>query len=234
MDSNKLINKIKENKVVITLFIILISIYSSAYVNNLPSNILDIVDTPVMKFIIFVTISYLAMDNPTIGIILTMLVLVTLQVASNMKIKRDIYTDLQIEHFTNMDFNLESESKQEQNLDYLDYLKKKNIIKALSINKLINEYIKYPDIILSYEKFKINYSKLQLNNLTQEQYYINLIDFYQSKLELLEKIFKYKKDTMDENKVLQIENLINETKNKDKNDKKSWFEKLDVILEFIK
>ena len=87
---------IKENKYILMGLIITLSLYSSQWVTNLPENFLDIFDNPIVKFIIFIIISYVSIDSPAIGIIITIAVLVTLQVSSNIKIRKEINSDLQI------------------------------------------------------------------------------------------------------------------------------------------
>ena len=87
---------IKENKYILMGLIIVSALYSSKWVTNLSENFLDIFDNPIVKFIIFIIISYVSINNPTIGIIITIVVLITLQVSSNMKIRREINSDLHI------------------------------------------------------------------------------------------------------------------------------------------
>ena len=87
---------IKENKYILMGLIITLSLYSSQWVTNLPENFLDIFDNPIVKFIIFIIISYVSIDSPAIGIIINIAVLVTLQVSSNIKIRKEINSDLQI------------------------------------------------------------------------------------------------------------------------------------------
>jgi hypothetical protein len=177
------------------------------------------------------------MDNPTIGMILLIIILVIFQIVSNLKIKNDINADLQIDKFkilseTNLLDTKINKVKQEK---HLKKLKEKNPEYLAGFNKLINNYLNKPDLMLAYNEFKINYEKLQILNLTQEQYYINLINFYQSKLYLLKLIFKYKKDTMDKEKVEQITKLINEIKEKgiEKEKDNNLIEKIGKIFDLF-
>ena len=88
---------IKENKYIMVGLVIVFALYSSKWVTNLPENFLDIFDSPLIKFMIFIIISYVSVNSPGIGIIITIAVLVTLQVSSNIKIRREINSDLHLE-----------------------------------------------------------------------------------------------------------------------------------------
>lgn len=101
METNNIIGSslstIKENKYILVGLIIVLALYSSKWVTNLSDNFLDIFDSPVVKFMIFIIISYVSVNSPGIGIIITIAVLVTLQVSSNIKIRREINSDLHLE-----------------------------------------------------------------------------------------------------------------------------------------
>jgi hypothetical protein len=236
-NSEKIVhNIINKNKYIIGCIVVLISFYLSNYINNI-TDVVNIIDNPIIKVLLFLFISYYTMDNPTIGMILLIIILVIFQIVSNLKIKNDINADLQIDKFkilseTNLLDTKINKVKQEK---HLKKLKEKNPEYLTEFNKLINNYLNKPDLMLAYNEFKINYEKLQILNLTQEQYYINLINFYQSKLYLLKLIFKYKKDTMDKEKVEQITKLINEIKEKgiEKEKDNNLIEKIGKIFDLF-
>ncbi len=235
----KVHNIIKNNKIMIGGIIILITFYLSYYINSIEDAV-NIIDNSIIKVLIFLFISYYTMDNPTTGMILLIMVLVIFQIVSNLKIKNDINADFTIDKFTLIFKEKEDKIKEKK---HLDILKNKNPDLYFKFENTISNYMNYPDLMLAYNKFKINYEKLQTLNLTQEQYYINLIDFYQSKLILLETIFKHKKSTMSKEKVEQITNLINlakgkgdnqeSNKNKEIEEKKNLFEKINKLYEII-
>ncbi len=230
ISEDKVHNVIKNNKIMIGGIIILITFYLSYYIKNIKDAI-NIIDNSIIKVLIFLFISYYTMDNPTTGMILLVMILVIFQIVSNLKIKNDINADFTIDKFTLIFKEKKNKIKEKE-----DKIKEKNPDLNFKFEKTISEYIKNPDLMLAYKKFKINYNKIQKKNLTQEQYYIALIDFYQSKLVLLETIFKYKKSTMSKEKVEQITNLINLSKEKEEEKtqkKENWFEKIDKLLEIF-
>jgi hypothetical protein len=231
-NSEKIVhNIINDNKYIIGSIIILISFYLSYYINNI-SDVVTLIDNPIIKVLLFLFISYYTMDNPMMGMILLIIILIIFQIVSNLKIKNDINADLHLDKFKIVsEINpIDTKINKVEQEKHLKKLKQKNPEYLSGLNELINDYFTHPDLILAYNQFKINYKKLQILNLTQEQYYINLIDFYQSKLDLLKVIFKYKKHTMDKEKVEQITKLINEVKGKEDN----WIEKISKIFELFK
>lgn len=314
---NNLIKKINDNKYVVISLIVLLSLYSSKYVNELSDNLIDIFDSPIFKFVIFAIISYISFQSPAIGIILTIAMLVTLQVISNIKIKKEMNYEFKIEKFqdvsgfnpresgyypnpittlnqlsptaSNLNLNFETpdqlyNSMISQGKELIDDsyqinqdLKKrwdwrekyiadttelKGLVKVQSgINRLqranqgeynmpnysdnkIVKYIKFdsddkykifannPEIMSLFDTMKDNYEELQKSGLSPEKFNSLLINFYKSKLNLLETVYKYKKDLMEKNQSEKAESTIKEIK-QNKKSGKSWIDKLDVLSEIL-
>jgi polyhydroxyalkanoate synthesis regulator phasin len=75
-----------------TTFILVLSIafYTSFLVHSLSDNFLELFQNSFFKFIIFVVVSVIASDNPTLGIILAIGILVTLQLSSINEVKKEL------------------------------------------------------------------------------------------------------------------------------------------------
>ena len=71
--------KLKDDKLVMFIIIILLSLYASLWVNPLQQYTLNVFSNKYFRFVIFVLITYIASSNPALGVILAIAVLVTLQ-----------------------------------------------------------------------------------------------------------------------------------------------------------
>ncbi len=78
------------NKFLIFSVIILSSLYASTYVDDFAGKISWLVDTSSFKFIMFIFLSIVSGRNPSLGIALTIAILVTLQVISNLNMKKEM------------------------------------------------------------------------------------------------------------------------------------------------
>jgi hypothetical protein len=72
-------DKLKDDKLVMFILIVLLSLYSSLWVESLKNYTINIFSNKYFKFIIFVLITYIASSNPALGVILAIAMLVTLQ-----------------------------------------------------------------------------------------------------------------------------------------------------------
>jgi len=93
------LKNLNENKVVMALIIILIAIYSSVLVNSLSNFMINLFENKAFKFIIFCIIAYISYSNQTLGIILAIATLVTLQIILNIKLQSQI----KVEKFSPID-----------------------------------------------------------------------------------------------------------------------------------
>lgn len=84
------LKNLNENKIVMVLIVILISIYSSVLVNSLSDFMINLFENKVFKFIIFCIIAYISYSNQTLGIILAIATLVTLQIILNINLRNQI------------------------------------------------------------------------------------------------------------------------------------------------
>jgi hypothetical protein len=92
---NYLLKKINDNKPIIIGLVVLL-IFFIGYLSYLSDDLINIFNNPIIKLIVFGIIFYISMDNLVIGIIITIIVLVSLQVISNVKIKNEINSDLKL------------------------------------------------------------------------------------------------------------------------------------------
>lgn len=70
---------LKNDKLVMFILVVLISLYASLWVNSLQQYTLNIFSNKYFRFVIFVLITYIASGNPALGVILAIAVLVTMQ-----------------------------------------------------------------------------------------------------------------------------------------------------------
>ena len=110
-----IVDTIDQNKVIVLSVITLTSLYASTYVENIADKISWFVDTSFFKFIMFIILSIIAGQNPALGVVLTIAMLVTLQVISNLNMKKEI-SDLTTGMILKK-VNSESESKSEYTLE---------------------------------------------------------------------------------------------------------------------
>jgi hypothetical protein len=78
-----------ENKIALLLVLAILSLYGSLYVNNLSSFTIDLFNNIYFKFILFILISYISSTNIPIAIMLTIVILLTLQHVSLSNINKD-------------------------------------------------------------------------------------------------------------------------------------------------
>ena len=71
--------KLKDDKLVMFILIILLSLYASLWVKTLQPYTMNVFSNKYFKFIIFVLVTYIAGSNPALGVILAIAILVTLQ-----------------------------------------------------------------------------------------------------------------------------------------------------------
>lgn len=79
MKMNELMISIKDNKILMLILVILLSSYASLWVKSLQKYTINIFSNKYFKFGIFLLITYIANNNPALGIILAIAMLVTLQ-----------------------------------------------------------------------------------------------------------------------------------------------------------
>lgn len=72
-------NKLKDDKLVMFILIILLSLYASLWVKTVQPYTMNIFSNKYFKFVIFVLVTYIASGNPALGVILAIAILVTLQ-----------------------------------------------------------------------------------------------------------------------------------------------------------
>ena len=71
--------KLKDDKLVMFILIVLLSLYASLWEKTLQPYTMNIFSNKYFRFIIFVLVSYIAGSNPALGVILAIAILVTLQ-----------------------------------------------------------------------------------------------------------------------------------------------------------
>lgn len=76
---NDLFAKLKDDKLVMFILIVLLSLYASLWVKTLQPYTMDVFSNKYFRFIIFVLVTYISGSNPALGVILAIAILVTLQ-----------------------------------------------------------------------------------------------------------------------------------------------------------
>jgi hypothetical protein len=86
---NNFFKDLYENKIALLLVLAILSLYGSLYVNNLSPFTIDLFNNTFFKFILFILISYLSATNIPLAIMLTIVILLTLQQVSISNISKD-------------------------------------------------------------------------------------------------------------------------------------------------
>lgn len=89
------------NETITVLIIILVSLYLSMYINSMPKFIINLFSSPLFKFLVFVSVSCIAISNPAISMILGITVIVILQLITKINIEEE----LKSEKFSTTDTN---------------------------------------------------------------------------------------------------------------------------------
>jgi len=71
--------KLKEDKLVMFILVVLLSLYASLWVENVQQYTINAFTNKYFRFVLFILITYIASGNPALGVILAIAVLVTLQ-----------------------------------------------------------------------------------------------------------------------------------------------------------
>lgn len=75
------------------IILVLLSIYMVQFNESIITNTVNLVDNNIFKIIIFVIITYISSSSPAIGISLTIIMLVSLQIITNLKLKKDLKSE---------------------------------------------------------------------------------------------------------------------------------------------
>jgi hypothetical protein len=86
---NNFFKDLYENKITLLLALAILSLYGSLYVNNLSPFTIDLFNNTYFKFILFILISYTSTTNIPLAIMLTIVILLTLQQVSINNISKD-------------------------------------------------------------------------------------------------------------------------------------------------
>lgn len=314
---------INENKGTLLLILTLLAIYITEFNQYIVENTPYLFDNNLFKLIVFVIISYIASSSPAIGISLTIMMLTSMQIITNLKIKKDFNSEkfskiepadtiyLNNEYLTNP-LEKQNELSPSIGLDlrlttpsdyYMQMIKKGKILlddsydleqdlskrfdvreqqiasitkrngtelvnsginrlqKAnqgeynLNLNDIdnnnnndnnkvnkANKFIKYskllenvsnnPNVMASYNDLLYTYNKLVSSQLDEKSFDVQLNKVYLAELDLLETVYKIKKNQIVENKQKIIENEINEIKQL-RSENKNWIVNLNTLANLI-
>ncbi len=307
---------LNKNKSVLLVIIVLLGFYFVSFNRFVTVNAIDLFDNNIFKFVVFILISYIASSSPAIGISLGIIVLVSMQIITNLKFKQEFEEnivkvekekfsqlqpsqplqplqplqpvdmtylsdeyllnplekmnelspvinsdDLDLKLITPNDmymqmvkkgkvllddsFELENEldkryDVREQQIAYitkrngnelvqsgLNRLQKAddgeyaNQFQIPNSNKKTKKFIKYSklmeknnssSVVAVYNELIYNYDLLINKQFNEKQFNEQLEKVYLNELELLETIYKLKKNNFDENKKKQIDSLIDKIK----------------------
>lgn len=97
MNINNLLNpvdkffiNINENKSILLILLVLLGIYLTQYIEPTTENLINLFSNNIFKFVIFIIITYITGSSPALGIGLAIVMLVTLQIITNLKFKKEI------------------------------------------------------------------------------------------------------------------------------------------------
>lgn len=91
---DNLLKSIDKNKNLLILLLILLGIYFTYYNNNLVKNYIYLFDNEIFKFIMFIIITYASSSSPAIGIALALIMFVSLQIITYIKLKKELDDDI--------------------------------------------------------------------------------------------------------------------------------------------
>jgi len=301
---------INENKTVLLLILILLGIYAVEFNQYISENAVDLFSNNIFKLVIFVIITYIGSSSPAIGISLAIIVLVSLQVITNLKFKKQIenekFSQIEAVDMSNLNneylispLEMQKDLSPPTNFDlkltdpnelYIQMLRKgKNLLddsyeidkdlekrydireKQISdvakrngtelvdsgINRLqksdqgeynlnnnqkFNKFIKYnkliesnknnPSIMAAYNELINNYEMLISKQLDDKSFNIQLDKVYLNELELIETIYKNKKNNLSDDKQKNIDLEIFRIKQL-KTENKKWIDRIPILLNII-
>lgn len=97
MDINEILKPIdnlfvslNNNKPILLLILILLGIYATNFNEYITTNAINLFDNNLFKLLIFIIITYISGSSPAIGISLAIIILVSMQIITNLKIKKEI------------------------------------------------------------------------------------------------------------------------------------------------
>ena len=91
---DKLLKSINENKNILIIVLILLGIYYTYYSNNIVEHCIYLFDNNIFKFSVFIIITYITNSSPAIGISLAIIMLVSLQLITYIKLKKELDIDI--------------------------------------------------------------------------------------------------------------------------------------------
>jgi hypothetical protein len=303
---------LNENKGILLLILILLGIYITQFNEYIVQNTAFLFDNNLFRLIVFIIITYIGSSSPAIGISLAIIMLVSMQLITSLKLKKDIQTEkfsqmnpvdmsyLNDEYLTNplemqkdlsppvgldlrlttpTDYYMQMIKKGKVLLDdsydleqdlskrfdireqQISSIAKRNGIELVDsginrlqkadqgeynldgLNKLkTNKFIKYskllenisnnPSVIASYNELLHNYNKLVASQLNEKNFNLQLNKVYTSELELLETIYRVKKNKISEDKQKLIDKEFNKIKQL-KAENKEWVNEMKSLTMLI-
>lgn len=155
---NSLFDSLNKNKFMLILSLLLIGIYLIKFNNCVNEQTTNLFDNNLFKLLIFVMITYISCSNPVIGIGLAIIILVSLQIITNLKLKKDLGYDVISEY-------QDSEQKSNEEFSHIEPIDS-SYLTSLDV------YIKNP---LEMHKDLSPPTKLDLKLTTPTDYYIDMI-----------------------------------------------------------
>ena len=302
---------INENKTILLLILILLGIYTTHFNQYITEKAIDLFDNNLFRLVIFVIITYIASSSPAIGISLAIIMLISMQLITSLKFKKELQSEkfsqmepvdmsyLNNEYLTDplemqkdlsppIDFNLKLTTPNEL---YMKMIKKGKILLDDSydleqdllkrydsreqqiasitkrngtelvdsgINRLqksdqgeynmsnsnskFNKFVKYSkllennmsntSVIAIYNELLHNYDKLISSQLDEKSFNSQLEKVYLNEFELLETVYRVKKNKLSEEKQKQIELELNKIKQL-KSENKEWINNLKNLCTII-
>lgn len=309
---DNLFTSVNENKGTLLLILVLLGIYITQFNEYIVQNTAYLFDNNLFRLIIFVIITYIGSSSPAIGISLAIIMLVSMQIITSMKLKRDLQSEkfsqmnpvdmsyLNDEYLTNplemqkdlsppvgldlrlttptdyymqmikkgkvllddsydleqdlskrfdireqqiasitkrngtelVDSGINRLQKADQGEYNLDELKKLKTNKFIKYSKLLENISNNPSIVASYNELLYNYNKLVSSQLDEKNFNLQLNKVYISELELLETIYKVKKNKICQEKQKIIETEFNKIKQL-KAENKDWVNEMKSLTILI-
>lgn len=87
---------IDNNKNLLIVILIFLGVYFAYFNKNIVESGINLFDNEIFKLIVFILITYISSSSPAIGVSLAIIMLVSLQIITHLKLKKEIDNDVDV------------------------------------------------------------------------------------------------------------------------------------------
>lgn len=96
---DNLLVSINNNKIILLLILILLGIYTTHLNQNIVEKSLNLFENKSFRLIIFIIITYISKSSPAIGIGLAIIMLISMQIITSIKFKKEFDSNIDINNY---------------------------------------------------------------------------------------------------------------------------------------